>query len=79
MVVKDDSAWSFAYIPPSETEVGKKDIELIIPNTLQRGWLESPPFFCASNKAARDVGNKYSTDNTPMQSHLDEDIIMDIE
>jgi hypothetical protein len=30
-------------------------VQLVIPDALQMGWSESPPFFCAATKTARDV------------------------
>jgi hypothetical protein len=56
MRVSDNDAWNFAYVLPSLKEnVPEEDIELVIPNSLQMGWCESPPFFCAGSETARDI------------------------
>ena len=30
------------------------ELEIVIPNCLQMGWCESPPYFCAASETARD-------------------------
>jgi hypothetical protein len=56
MRVSDDDAWNFAYVLPSlKDNIAEDDIELVIPNSLQMGWCESPPFFCSGSETARDV------------------------
>jgi len=32
---------------------------LVVPTSLQMGWVESPPFFCAASETARDVAQDY--------------------
>jgi hypothetical protein len=56
MRVSNDDAWNFAYVLPSlYKDIEEDEIELVIPNSLQMGWCESPPFFCAGSETARDV------------------------
>jgi hypothetical protein len=56
MAVSNENAWNFCYVLPShDTTTSINDIELVVPNSLQMGWCESPPFFCASTETARDV------------------------
>ena len=56
MVVGDDDAWNFCYaIPNQDPTASKDDIRIVVPNSLQMGWCESPPFFCAASETARDV------------------------
>ena len=43
----DDDAWNFCYAIPNQ--------DPNVPNSLQMGWCESPPFFCAASEMARDV------------------------
>ena len=50
--------WNFAYVRPSS--VGTNDIELVIPTSLQMGWIESPPYFCAASETARDIASQYA-------------------
>ena len=56
MAVMNEDAWNFAYVLPS---LGKhtslNNTELVIPNSLQMGWCESPPLFCAGSETARDI------------------------
>ena len=54
--IKDDSwrlqcqegeEWNFCYVLPQEP--GKPiHIQLVVPVSLQMGWVESPPYFCAA-------------------------------
>jgi hypothetical protein len=48
MAVNADDVWNFAYLLPG---AGPNDpIQLVIPDALQMGWSESPPFFCAATE-----------------------------
>ena len=54
--VSDNDAWNFCYVLPKLTSDSSiDDTEIIVPNSLQMGWCESPPFFCSSSETARDV------------------------
>ena len=33
---------------------------LIVPTSLQMGWVESPPFFCAATETVRDIATEYT-------------------
>jgi len=49
-------AWNFCYaLPQFEPVENVEDTLLVVPNCLQMGWCESPPFFCAASETARDV------------------------
>ena len=50
--------WNFAYVQPSS--VGSDDICLVIPTSLQMGWIESPPYFCTASETAQDVAAQYA-------------------
>ena len=50
--------WNFSYVLPSS--YGSDDIKLVIPTSLQMGWIESPPYFCAASETARDVAAMYA-------------------
>ena len=56
MIVSETDSWNFCYIlpPPSKT-TPIDEIEIIVPNSLQMGWCESPPFFCAATETGRDI------------------------
>ena len=59
MAVNDDDAWHFCYILPTEKPLEDIDeTEFVVPNSLQMGWAESPPYFCAASETARDVTEK---------------------
>ena len=32
---------------------------MVVPTSLQMGWVESPPFFCAASETARDIIEEY--------------------
>ena len=56
MIVSEDDAWNFCYaIPPPTQDTPLDDIQIVVPNSLQMGWCESPPFFCAATETGRDV------------------------
>ena len=56
MIVNALDAWNFCYmIPPATPDTPIEDIDIVIPDCLQMGWAESPPFFCAASETARDV------------------------
>ena len=56
MAVNDADAWNFVYVLPSESKTTPLDeVKLVVPNSLQMGWCESPPFFCAGSETARDI------------------------
>ncbi len=31
-----------------------------LPTSLQMGWVESPPYFCAATETARDIATEYT-------------------
>jgi hypothetical protein len=56
MVVHPNDAYNFCYVlPPKSKDTPIDDIILVIPDSLQMGWCESPPFFCAATETARDI------------------------
>ena len=56
LAVNDSDAWNFCYVLPAESEITDLDeVEIVVPNSLQMGWTESPPYFCAASETARDV------------------------
>ena len=56
MVVSDYDSWNFCYtLPPQSKETPIEEIEIVVPTSLQMGWCESPPFFCAATETGRDV------------------------
>ena len=56
MGVSATDAWNFCYVLPQlEEPENLDDVLIVVPNCLQMGWCESPPFFCAASETARDV------------------------
>jgi hypothetical protein len=53
---EDGAEWNFAYVLPQNPG---QPIYLVVPTSLQMGWVESPPFFCAASETARDVAQDY--------------------
>ena len=49
--------WNFCYVLPSLDP--SAPVQLVVPTSLQMGWIESPPFFCAASETARDVAEQY--------------------
>ena len=67
---EDGEDWNFAYVLPQEEG---KPIKLIVPTSLQMGWIESPQFFCAASETGRDVAADYV--ETPVGSMKDHKFI----
>ena len=56
MVVHPNDAYNFCYVlPPKSKNTPIDDFILVILDSLQMEWCESPPFFCAATETARDV------------------------
>jgi len=53
---RDGEVLNFCYVWPQEP--GEPTC-LILPNSLQMGWVNSEPYFCAASKTARDVAVDY--------------------
>jgi hypothetical protein len=49
--------WNFAYVLPQEDGM---PTTLVIPTSLQMGWVKSPPYFCTATETSRDVATKYA-------------------
>jgi hypothetical protein len=56
MDCREGEQWNFAYVLPQPTG---EPIFLVIPSSLQMGWVESPPFFCTAMETSRDVATQY--------------------
>ena len=53
---KEGEEWNFAYVLPDKVV---EPTRLVVPTSLQMGWIESPPYFCAASETARDVAATY--------------------
>ena len=77
MAVGDDAAWNFCYVLPSlEKNVPLDETELVVPNSLQMGWCESPPFFCSGTETARDIIQLKLAKEDLLPPHKFEDIML---
>jgi hypothetical protein len=56
MDCEEGEEYNFAYVLPQEEG---KPVTLVIPTSLQMGWVESPPYFCAATEMARDITATY--------------------
>ena len=76
MVVSAVNWWNFCYTIPPPKDTPIDDIEIVVPESLQMGWTESPPYFGAATKnsagyhpVASNVANSITT--TPTRtSHM---------
>ena len=76
MAVNDEAAWNFCYVLPSDDpNVDIDDIQIVVPNSLQMGWCESPPFFCAGSETARDIIEELLKDPSILPPHPLEDLM----
>ena len=63
MRVSNKEAWNFCYaLPTVKPIINDDDIEIVVPNSLQMGWCESPPLFCTGTETARDIIHNISQD-----------------
>ena len=71
MVVNESDAWNFCYVLPDKTKsnINIDDTQIVVPHSLQMGWCESPPFFCAGSETARDTIKNLLDQNTILQKH----------
>jgi hypothetical protein len=56
MDAEEGAEWNFSYVLPQRP--GQTSY-LVVPTSLQIGWVESPPFFCAASEMAQDVAKDY--------------------
>jgi hypothetical protein len=56
MDCKAREEWNFAYVLPQEPN---KPTKLIVQTSLQMGWVESLPYFCAATETVRDIALDY--------------------
>jgi hypothetical protein len=79
MAVSNEDAWNFAYVLPSLKPLQSDDeIELVIPNSLQMGWCESPPFFCSGSETARDIIESIAYNPNLPPHRLEHDMLKDV-
>jgi hypothetical protein len=57
MDCQEGEEWNFAYVLPQPEG---SPIMIVVPTSLQMGWVESPPYFCAATETARDIATEYT-------------------
>jgi hypothetical protein len=57
MCCKEGEEYNFAYVLP---QAASGLIQIVVPTSLQMGWVESPPYFCAASETARDIAMDYT-------------------
>lgn len=63
LVCQEGEEWNFAYVLP---QAEGAPVKIVVPTSLQMGWVESPPYFCAASETARDIVAQYA--ETPVGS-----------
>jgi hypothetical protein len=48
--------WNFAYVLP---QAPREPVKIAVPSSLQMGWVESPPYFCAATETSCDIAVQY--------------------
>jgi hypothetical protein len=57
---RDKEEYNFAYVLPQPTDTPEDDTFLVIPTSLQMGWIKSLAFFCAATETSRDIIDNYA-------------------
>ena len=57
MMCEEGEEWTFAYVLPQRAG---EPIKLVMPTSLQMGWVESPPYFCTAYETAWDIAMEYA-------------------
>ena len=57
MCCEEGEEYNFAYVLPQDPGEPTK---IVVPTSLQMGWVESPPHFCAPSETARDIAMDYT-------------------
>ena len=73
MVVPEEAEFNFCYVLPQDDP--NAPIQIVVPSSLQMGWTNSPPFFCAATETARDVAETLAQ-KTALPPHPFERITM---
>jgi len=66
MYGQEGQEYNFAYVLP---QLAGKQVYIVVPTSLQMGFVESPPFFCAASETARDVAQDYCETAIAPQVH----------
>ncbi len=61
---QEGEEYNFAYVLPQPDDTPKDEWIIVVPTSLQMGWIESPGFFCTATETSRDIIDIYA--NTPL-------------
>jgi hypothetical protein len=53
---REGEEWNFAYVLP---QLAGQPVGLVVPTSLQMGWVELPPYFCAAMETTQDIAMDY--------------------
>jgi hypothetical protein len=72
LTVRLADSFNFAYVLP---QPDGEPIRIVVPASLQMGWVESPPLFCTVTESARDLTQHLLANKVPLPHHeLEEQI-----
>ena len=57
MDCREGEEWNFSYVLPQPEGT---PVMIVVPTSLQMGWVESPPYFCAATETSRDIATEYT-------------------
>ena len=53
---QEGEEYNFAYVLPQRAG---EPVKLVVPTSLQMGWIESPAYFCTASETSRDIAAQY--------------------
>ena len=53
---QEGEEYNFAYVLPQRDG---EPVKLVVPTSLQMGWIESPAYFCTASETSRDIAHSY--------------------
>jgi hypothetical protein len=70
---KTGDEWNFTYVLPQPPE---EPVKIVVLSSLQMGWVESPPYFCAATKRNCNIAMRYcKTKISTLPSHKFDDLV----
>jgi hypothetical protein len=73
LVVPEEDAFNFCYVLPQTDP--SQPTQIVVPSSLQMGWIYSSPYFCCGTETARDVGETLQAQPS-LPAHPLEDLTM---
>jgi hypothetical protein len=70
---KTGDEWNFAYVLPQSLG---EPVKIVVPTSLQMGWVKSPPYFCAATETSCNIAMKYcKTEIGTLPIHKFDDLV----